>query len=117
MAFCRMGQPDSDVYCYESCWGGFEIEVAGRRWNESDRAAGAAVKIFREVQEGTIDSAMEMIDVVTMEIPLSRNGFKTNVKTAGEAAAILQSLKDEGYRVPQDAIDELRWEARQVEGN
>ncbi len=116
MSYCRFSSDNwkSDVYCYSDCSGGYTIHVARGR-----HAAGVPIPELPLYKPGGAD---EWFDAMTAQqkwlsearlepIGLSRDGSSSNVETAAEAADLLESLRDEGYRVPAHAIEALRREA------
>lgn len=101
-----------DVYVYEDVGGGWTVHVANNR-----RPLGSVPKvtadILVDVDEFARQNQEQMASLDKIEskpIGLSRDGESFNVPTPGECADLLVSLRDEGYVVPDYAIDALREE-------
>lgn len=116
MSYCRFSCDDnqSDVYCYESCYGGFVTHVASNRVVykselppevpfEADHCE-AWLARHRQVSD-----MLAQADRVPIGLPFDGEAFDD--ATAAEAASRLEWLRAQGYRVPQYAIDQLRAEA------
>jgi hypothetical protein len=58
-----------------------------------------------------------MIDATLVPIGLPHDGEMYSFATASEAAEKMEELRSVGYNVPQYAIDALRAEAQEEEGN
>lgn len=114
MSYCRFSSDDyqCDVYAYDSSTGGIDVHVAGRR---------------KHIEKGLLPSPLDFLDVdayykrkkevdellesILLEpIGLSRDGESFVGLNHKEAIEILVSLKEEGYNVPDDAIEELKSE-------
>ncbi len=113
MAYCRWSSDDyqCDIYAYESDCGGFCINVAKYRRHFSEPLPPAVdisnTKAFMERH----NKVMEMLrSADSRQINLSRDGQRFSLDTAFEAVELLESLRDEGYRVPDYAIQALREE-------
>jgi len=115
MSYCRFSSDDwkSEVYCYESCYGGFVICLAGNKvigdvpkldWSSSD-----ALQATYQAQMDYLETA-ERRDI---ELPYAGEQF--TVDTAEECAEKLIYLRDLGYYVPQRAIDALIEESKENE--
>lgn len=119
MSYCRFSSDNhrSDVYCYAHVDGGWVVHVAKRR-HVGDTPIPEMPGNWHEIGVDSLTSAIaaqrEWLDKARLEpIGLSRDGEDFSVGTPGEAADLLESLRDEGYRVPAYAIEELRREARE----
>ena len=117
MSYCRWSTNDfqCDIYCYESCNGGWNIHVAANRHVLKEGDLPPRVPYSREDKDAWIDRWMKVMEwVKTAEIRpigLEFDGESYNEPTARDAADRLLALKNTGYNVPQDAIDALIEEA------
>ena len=114
MSFCRWSSDDfqCDIYAYESVHGGYCVHVASNRpiftqplpppVNELD--ARAWIERHEKVSQ-------MMRSAEHKEIGLTRDGTNHSLDTAQEAVDLLESLKAEGYNVPEYAIQGLREDA------
>lgn len=109
MSYCRFSSDDfrSDVYCYAHVYGGYCTHVAMCRIDftnielpppETEPEAWA--KRYMIVQD-LLDGAPRVA------IGLSRDGQTFMYASAEDARALLISLREEGYHVPQSALDRL----------
>jgi hypothetical protein len=99
MSYCRWGA-DSDVYVYEDCAGGWTTHVCNRRKKAE----------FSPTQDTTIKDFMDGY----AEIGLPSDGGDYYDETPTQCADRLELLRNEGYIVPQYAIDSLREEAKEA---
>lgn len=119
MSYCRWSTDDfqCDIYCYESCSGGWDIHVAGRRHVLKDGDLPPRVPFSLENKDAWIDRWMKVMEWVrTAElrpIGLAHDGKSYNEPSALAAGNRLIALKAAGYNVPQDAIDALLEEAQE----
>lgn len=119
MSYVRFSSADwdSDVYAYHHCAGGITVHVARGRY-VADTPCPPSVSI------DDIDAFMARhkeqsawVEAAKLEkIGLSRDGETFNGMTYKAAADLLRSLKDEGYHVPQFAIDALDEEEKDNPG-
>lgn len=113
MSYCRWSTDDfqCDIYCYESCDGGWDIHVAANRHVLKDGDLPPRVPFTLENKDAWIERWMKVMEwVKTAElcpIGLEHDGKSYNEPTALDAANRLLALRDDGYNVPQDAIDAL----------
>jgi hypothetical protein len=111
MSFCRFSTDDfqCDVYVYADVVGGFTTHVAKTRpFLDRELPAKVPLENINEYMERH-KKVKEWLDTAERRpIGLSRDGMTFSDKTAAEAAGRLQSLKEEGYNVPQYVIDALR---------
>lgn len=105
MAYCRWS--DCDVYVYEDVNGGWTTHVAGRR-----NANGKGPPVTGDTAEELVESALarekwfrENQEYEDLYLPDAGKSF--NHATPQECAENLTRLKNLGYDVPQDVIDEL----------
>ena len=108
MSYCRWSSDDfkCDIYCYESETG-YQVHVATKLvigdippidWSSHE----LMFKTYRE-QMDFLETAQRK------DIGLPYDGQSFCFEDAGEAATLLEHLKEIGYNVPQSAIDTL-WE-------
>lgn len=116
MSYCRWSSMDfeCDVYCYESVGGGYVVHVATNRRERDEKKP----PLWNEnIDEGWLqhhEKVMAWLDTAESKpIGLSRDGEIYSIETPKDAADLLQSLKDEGYNVPDYAIEALRSESGQ----
>lgn len=116
MSYCRFSY-HSDVYCYESCHGGWVVNVATRRhvssepypemldgWWKPEVDPNDVLKAYQAQMKWYREASLEPI---TIDPPAEDQCLSTPL----EAAEYLEHLKSMGYIVPQEAIDALRDEA------
>lgn len=134
-----------DVYVYESCEGGWMTHVAGNRRifppipdigimripkfgrkydmatrrssypSRLHRLAGNACLSFWTFWHGQIH--MRSLDLIpSRKIGLTHDGKSFSSDDPGECADLLERLMTEGYNVPQYAIDALREEQKELDG-
>lgn len=117
MSYCRWSTDDfqCDIYCYESCDGGWNIHVAANRRVLKEGDLPPRVPFALENRDAWIERWMKVMEwVKTAEvrpIGLTHDGKNYNELTALDAANRMLALRDAGYNVPQDAIDALLEEA------
>jgi len=110
MSYCRTSETGSDIYCFSSGEGHFEVLVANGRirpltlW-EKIRSKLPQTKGMRR----RTDIAYWLEPLLPTGFPL--DGESYCLPTELECAEVLLSLRDVGYGVPQDAIDRLLEEA------
>lgn len=115
MAYARFSSDNwkSDVYTWADVHGGWVTSVAAQRYQFSgenpmpvlvDSSTEAFVE-WCQAQRIAIDNA------VLVPIDGPSDGDYRAYSSASECAADLEVLRDEGYHVPQDAIDALLGEA------
>lgn len=122
MSYCRFSSDNhkSDVYCYAHVDGGWAIHVARSRY-VGDTPIPELPDNWHQLPVDELADIMgrqrEWLDKATLDlIGLSRDGESFNADTPGEAADLLESLRDEGYRVPAYAIEALRTESLEDRG-
>lgn len=131
MSYCRWSSDDfrCDVYVYESAHGGYQTHVAANRADydgsnlpekvELAFPEGAEQKEKEQIAEKYLarhNAVLKLIDnCKRVDIGLSRDGESFNDPTPGACADRLDSLKQEGYIVPQYAIDALRAEQEEID--
>lgn len=119
MSYCRWSTDDfqCDIYCYESCSGGWDIHVAANRHILKDGDLPPYVPFSLETKDAWIERWLKVMEwVKTAElrkIGLPYDGKSYNEPSAGDAAKRMLFLKAAGYNVPQDAIDALLEEANE----
>lgn len=109
MAYCRW--VDCDVYVYADGDRGWKTHIASRR-----NAAGKAPDMDFTSIETLMNSYKKMMEwhkehkeYVNINLPNAGKSFWD--ATPGECADRLEVLREEGFDVPQYAIDDLRKEA------
>lgn len=113
MSYCRWSCDDykCDVYCYEDCGGFFYVGVADVNYDFKEPLPDK----LSLGDEGWLERHNKVLDMCEnadkKPIGLSRDGESFKVKTAAETAEMLESLKAEGYNVPDYAIEALKEEA------
>jgi len=118
VSYCRWSSDDfqCDVYVYEGhC---FITHVAGRKriWKEPLPEKIPFDKKHLKEWMDRHKKVMQMCkDAELVDIGLSRDGMTFDSDTSKDCAELLISLKDEGYNVPQYAIDALMDESKNVE--
>ena len=114
MSFCRWSDDDyrCNIYAYESDCGGYCVHVARKKplFNEplppaaKDTAADEwfqrRVKVNQMVREAG-----------WADIGLSRDGESYSLDSLSDVLELLESLKEEGYNVPDYVINTLRDDA------
>lgn len=116
MSYCRWSTDSfqCDIYCYESCSGGWDIHVAARRHVKDDKWP-APVPFTPENKDEWVAWWMALSEWVKTaelrDIGLPCDGESYNEPTARDAANRLIKLRDAGYNVPADAIEALLEEA------
>lgn len=108
MAYCRWS--DCDVYVYEDIYEHWVIHVASRR-----RAAGKGPELDPSTPESLLESYKTIISWCEqndeyVDIDLPSAGLSFRYGSPGACAYKLEELRDEGFDVPQYAIDELKKE-------
>ncbi|MBQ4855680.1 hypothetical protein IMW82_13465 [Rhodanobacter sp. B2A1Ga4] len=112
MSYCRFScnQYQSDAYVYAGLGGGFVTHVAARRY-VFDHPLPAPVPFDGENIDAYVKYAAELqsrVDTATfVPIDLPHAGATFDDADAGACVKRLLSLRELGYRVPQDAIDSL----------
>jgi hypothetical protein len=111
MSYCRFSSDNfkSDVYVYESCYGGFDVHVAGNRiaseipplykWNEV--SSEEYFKRHNEQIEAVRDAESKSIGGV-------HDGGYFNFSTLEELLEFLNSLPPLGYHVPGYVIEVIK---------
>ena len=111
MSYCRFSCLDGqcEVYCYESCYGGFVTHVAMNRVTFSEDLP---PPVPFDPVEGWLARHRKVSDMLAKAkrspIGLPHDGETFNDNTAEDAADRLEALQAMGYRVPQHAIEALR---------
>jgi hypothetical protein len=119
MSYCRWSSDDfqCDIYCYESCSGGWDIHVAANRTILKEGDLPPYVPFSQENIDAWIARQMRVMEWVDTaerrEIGLPHDGQSFNEQSAGDAANRLIMLRAVGYNVPQYAIDDLLEEAQE----
>jgi len=143
MSYCRFSSDNfkSDVYCYESCYGGFTIHIAGNKkkyrpipdipWSKLPRFGSKLIGRELVYPSKTKEVMAKIVFGLAMHwhrlhiwsvgvipnVPLNlpHDGETMQADDAGECAKILIMLRDLGYHVPQYAIDTLIEESKENE--
>jgi len=113
MSYCRWSSDDfkSDIYCYESCDGGFEIMVAENKILGDIPHVPFILDVSTEEYMLAYDKQSKFLKTAKHEnLNLKHDGERFNEPTAKEAADRLEYLRDIGYNVPEHAIKSLREE-------
>lgn len=118
MSYCRFSTNDyqCDVYCYESCYGGYQTEVASRRYVftgplppplPNDQGMLENVMAFYARH----DQVRKLLDVQNMvKIGLAYDGASFVDDTLEEFLERLQMLRTAGYNIPDYVFDDVREE-------
>lgn len=113
MSYCRFSTNAfrSDVYCYKHARGGYRIEVAANRLDIDRESLPDEPEDLHEYIRWYDEELSPKIDEAERRpIGLPRDGDSVHVSTPGEATEELRALREEGYHVPQKAIDQLHEE-------
>jgi len=139
MSYCRWSSMNMmcDVYVYENVSGGWTTHVAGNRlmfqpipslplgvfnfrgkWDKKKRRVtypNRRIAFFAHIYFKVFSWSQSLHSwsiglIPRRNIGLQHDGKTFNSDTAGDCADLLESLRKEGYRVPQYAIDRLREE-------
>lgn len=111
MSYCRFSTDDftCDVYCYESCFGGWDIHVAALRHRLKNLPPPVPFDIKN--LDPWFERHKKVLEMVRhakrYPIGLPHDGESFNEPTAAAAAQRLIELKHVGYNVPQSAINAL----------
>jgi len=117
MSYCRWSSDDfsCDVYVYENCIGGWTTHVAG------NRVLGDIPKTPPMEQDNmpafvaAYKAQMDFLETAKRApIGLPHDGESFDDPSPGDCADRLESLRAEGYVVPQYAIDALRGEQSEL---
>lgn len=111
MSYCRFSSDDyqCEVYCYEQVGGGFVTHVASNRYvGEVPKAIPLNHPSTEEIMSAHRDQMEWLRTASSIAIGLPHDGCCFVDDSAGECADRLESLRNDGYRVPQFAIDRLR---------
>jgi len=113
MSYCRWSSDNfrCDLYVYDSVEGGYAIHVASNRTVDDP----PEIPDFGTVpnDEFVLKHKAQMDWLMSAErrlIGLSRDGRSYYADDLEELLAIITSLRDEGYRVPQYVFDTIREE-------
>jgi hypothetical protein len=123
VSYCRFSSDNfhSDVYVYESCYGGYQTYVAGNRvvgdipktpenwWKDpnKDEAIEAYLKAHNEQMEFVRTATRESID-----LPHAGESFVDN--SLEELLGRLLWLRSLGYNVPESAIEMIKEEIEET---
>ncbi len=119
MSYCRFSSDDyqCDVYVYESVYRGYVINVARSRIVFKKELPSPVSMKDTMLWLDRHNKIMDMVHAATREpIGLSNDGVNYCEETAEDCAIKLLDLKEEGYRVPQYAIDYLIEEQDEADG-
>lgn len=114
MSYCRWSSDwfRCDLYCYGDVAGGYTTHVAGNRTDHEvpeDWGNDSRVSVDDWMARHTeISNRMKLAKRVP--IGLSRDGETFSDPDLASFLARVVSLKDEGYRVPDYVLDEIREE-------
>lgn len=122
MSYCRWSSDDfqCDVYVYESCYGGCEIHIAGNRVVFKEPLPDPIPYTVENAEAywarmRKVNAMVKEAERVDIELPHAGESF--NEHSPGACADRLEYLRSLGYVVPQQAIDALRDEQREIDGN
>lgn len=113
MSYCRWSSDDfqCDVYVYKHVGGFWQIHVATNRSTPDEPFPEAIVPKTDEEWDKFFERekvVREMLDKATSkEIGLKYDGEDFQCPSAKECASVLMMLKNEGYNVPDYAINDL----------
>jgi hypothetical protein len=109
MSYCRWSSENftSDVYVYENIHGGWTTHVAGYRYVNFEPCPP-----LDPTNAGTIVKSLDaqklwLSEAILQKINLPNAGKTFSDSTPGDCAATLENLREEGFNVPQYAIDTL----------
>lgn len=116
MSYCRWSSNDfqCDVYVYADVAGGWTTHVASREHDMTGVELPEPVAYNGENfdewydRHGVVSKLLKKCELVPIGLPF--DGWTFNDGTPGACAERLAQLKEAGYRVPQYAIDQLRFE-------
>lgn len=117
MSYCRWSTDDfrCDIYCHESCGGGWDIHVAAVRHRLKNLPP--LIPFTPENLTAWFERHKKVMAMVhrakRFTIGLPYDGRSYNEPTARDTANRLIELKRVGYNVPQGAIDALLEEAKE----
>lgn len=126
MSYCRWSdqQFECDIYAFAHMQGTYEVWVASQRHTSPAPkptvppfpVKGTEQQIEEWIEaENQFDKWMDGATLVPIGLP--HDGAMFSFATPAEAAEKMEELRSVGYNVPQYAIDALREEAKEEEGN
>lgn len=113
MSYCRFSTNDylCDVYAYDDCAGGITIHIAGTRY-VFDQPLPEHVHFDAQNLTAWMErhnKVLAMIETATREkISLKHAGESFYGLDAESAAAMMEELRDIGYRFPDGVIEDMR---------
>lgn len=113
MSYCRFSSSNwqSDIYCYEHCYGGYQIHVAGTRLTSGVTPLDWSSP---EKLKETHDQQMKDLDNTDAEvIGLEYDGQCFLMDDAEECLQMLRQLQEVGYNVPDEAMEMLAEEVEE----
>lgn len=112
MSYCRWSTDDfqCDLYVYESCYGGYSVNVAGRR------------RVYHDPLPPEIDITVDIVgycnrmnevmriphDLVDIDLPYAGESF--DIEDAADVVTFLDELKNIGYRFPDYVTEAIKEE-------
>lgn len=118
MSYCRWSSDDCmcDLYCYESCYGGWTTHVARSR--RERRPVPSLDYSNSDVFMETYRSQMEDLKNIKLKpIGLPHDGETFNDETIEKFLERIIYLKSIGYSVPDSVIYNIREEIKESENN
>jgi len=115
VSYCRWSCDDfqCDLYCFESCYGGYETNVAGKRYVFAEPLP-PPVEMDPKNTEAWLTryrAVREILDRSEMQpIGLPHDGATFNDDTPQEFLATLLMLREAGYRFPDYVLGRVREE-------
>jgi hypothetical protein len=114
VSFCRWSTDDfqCDLYCYESCYGGFQTEVAGNRVIYSEPLPPEVPFDWPGLEwRSRHEKVMQMVKSAKCEpLGLPHDGESFNDETLEDFLARLLMLREAGYRFPDYVLERVREE-------
>jgi hypothetical protein len=113
MSYCRFSSDNwkSDVYAWADCGGGYRTEVAANRIVGDVPPIPRFDSVSKEEFIAAMKAQSEFLDDCKREnIGLSRDGQGFHDDTPQELLERFLSLREEGYHVPDSAIECVREE-------
>jgi len=113
MSYCRWSSDDfqCDVYIYESCYGGFDIHVAGKKYVFKEPLPPYVdINDFEKWWERyeIVQEMVEKADLIDIGLPYDGESF--NEQSIDDVLKLIKELRAVGYRIPDYVFKELEGE-------
>jgi hypothetical protein len=112
MSYCRWSSDNfrCDLYVYRDVTGGYTVMVANNRYPADIPLITAPCPSPEWIAQRRLQN--EYLDTHGMTpLGLSKDGQILNVSTLDELHTLLLGLREEGYRIPQSALDTIKKES------